>query len=232
MNITVTGILSYPNLHRAATLENYPNNPPKFRCTVLLKKGSDDLRKIESKIEQLKHNKWVDKVPLNFELKCLIDLNNDPVTENYVALKALNSEDNKPIVVDENGEEIITPAQCIAGTICQMSVSLYAYDKSGNGVSAGINGVMIMNTMGELGILGRDRLTVAEMFGNQSVPPFVEEDDTPFEPAAKKEYTMTDAAKKFGWHKRSDVSGEWDHDDLLLKNGYMLEVFQTNPTKW
>lgn len=227
MNITVTGILSYPSLHRASVLENFKNNPPKFRCTVMLEKDSDDLRKIYSKIEQLKHNKWGGDVPSNFELKCLLDLSKDPATENYMALKALNGENNKPIVVDENGEEIITPAQCVAGTICQMSVSLYAYDKSGNGVSAGINGVMIMNTMGELGVLGRDRLTVAEMFGSQPVPPFVEEDDTPFEPVAKKEYTMTDAAKKFGWHKRSDVSGDWDNDKLLLKNGYMVET-----TKW
>lgn len=226
MNITVTGILSYPNLHRATTLTNYPNNPPKFRCTVMLKKGSDDLLRVENAINQVGSNKWGVDFPPNFEVKCLVDLNKDPVTRDYMALKALNSEDSRPKVVDINREEIITPDKCIAGTMCQMSVSLYAYDKSGNGISAGINGVMIMDVIGELGVLGRDRLTVDEMFGNQTTP-----HSPPFTTtlAVSKEYEMTDSAKKFGWYKRVDVSGEWDNDELLLKNGYMVEVF---PIKW
>ncbi len=229
MNITVTGILSYPSLYRAVTLENYPNNPPKFRCTALLKKGSDDLRRVTNAIERLKKDKWPIEVPANFEVKCLIDMIKDPIAGNYVALKALNSEDDKPRVVDQNNEEIITPSQLKAGMRFQMSVSLYVYDKSGNGVSAGINGVKILDGMGELGLLGRGRLSDEEMFGGENSAP-------PLSPstavlAAKKEYTMTDAAKKFGWHKRSDVSGEWDNDNLLLENGYMIEVFTTK-TKW
>lgn len=225
MNLTVLGILSYPSLHRAVTLENYPNNPPKFRCTVLLKKGSDDLRKVESTIERLKQDKWAGEVPVNFEVKCLIDMAKDPIVGDYVALKALNSEDDKPRVLDQNGEEVIIPAQLIAGMRCKMSVSLYVYDKSGNGVSAGINGVKLQGGMGELGVLGRSRLSDEEMFGdNHSTSP------SPFSAEVPaKNYEMTDRAKKFSWHKRSDVVGEWDDDRLLLENGYMVEVFST---KW
>lgn len=227
MNITVSGILSYPNLHRAVTLENYPNNPPKFRCTVLLKKGSADLKKIENMLERLKQEKWKGKAPFNFELKCLIDLMNDPITNDYVALKALNSEDNKPRVLDQNGEEIITPSQLTAGMLCQMSVSLYVYTKSGNGVSAGINGVKLSGGMGELGLLGRGRLSDEEMFGpsSSSEPPFV------IEPVVKK-YIMTDTAKAFGWKERSDVTGNWNNDKLLIEHGYMIEAPTTVQYDW
>ncbi len=227
MNITVSGILSYPNLHRAVTLENYPNNPPKFRCTVLLKKGSADLKKIENMLERLKQEKWKGKAPFNFELKCLIDLINDPITSDYVALKALNSEDNKPRVLDQNGEEIITPSQLTAGMLCQMSVSLYVYTKSGNGVSAGINGVKLSGGMGELGLLGRGRLSDEEMFGpsSSSEPPFV------IEPVVKK-YIMTDTAKAFGWKERSDVTGDWNNDKLLIEHGYMIEAPTTVRSDW
>lgn len=232
MNITVSGILSYPNLHRAVTLENYPNNPPKFRCTVLLKKDSADLKKIENTLERLKQEKWKGKAPFNFELKCLIDLINDPITSDYVALKALNSEDNKPRVLDQNGEEILTSAQLTAGMLCKMSVSLYVYTKSGNGVSAGINGVKIMGGMGELGALGRARLSDEEMFGNQSALPLAVEDDAPFEPVAKKKYIMTDTAKAFGWNERSDVTGDWNNDKLLIEHGYMIEAPTTVRSDW
>ena len=219
MNITVSGILSYPTLHRASTLENYRNNPPKFRCTVLLKKGSADLQKVASKINQLKREEWGDNTPSNFELKCLLDLSEDPVTHNYVALKALNGEDDKPRVIDHNGEEVIMSSQCVAGLQCMMSVSLYVYTRSGNGISAGINGVKIMDAMGELGILGRDRLTDEQMFGNQLVnePPLRKKESKAF-----REFIMTKQAKEFGWHKRSDVTGEWDNDELLIDNGYMI----------
>jgi len=183
---------------------------------VLLKKGSVDLQKVEDAIEKLKRDKWGGDVPLNFEVKCLMDLNKDPVTHEYMALKALNSEDNKPRVIDQHGEEIITPAPCVAGLQCMMSVSLYAYDKSGNGVSAGINGVKIMDVMGELGVLGRDRLTDEEMFGNQP-----ERSSTVEKPKTFKKFIMTDAAREFGWEERSDVTGEWDDDELLIDNGYM-----------
>ncbi len=227
MNITVSGILSYPSLHRPVTLENYPNNPPKFRCTVLLKKDSADLKKIENEIDILKQEKWKGKSPFNFELKCLIDLINDPITSDYVALKALNSEDNKPRVLDQNGEEIITPSQLTAGMLCQMSVSLYVYTKSGNGVSAGINGVKLSGGMGELGLLGRGRLSDEEMFGpsSSSEPPFV------IEPVVKK-YIMTDTAKAFGWKERSDVTGDWNNDKLLIEHGYMIEAPTTVRSDW
>lgn len=227
MNITVSGILSYPNLHRAVTLENYPNNPPKFRCTVLLKKGSADLKKIENMLERLKQEKWKGKAPFNFELKCLIDLINDPITSDYVALKALNSEDNKPRVLDQNGEEIITPSQLTAGMLCQMSVSLYVYTKSGNGVSAGINGVKLSGGMGELGLLGRGRLSDEEMFGpsSSSEPSFVIE-------SVVKKYIMTDTAKAFGWKERSDVTGDWNNDKLLIEHGYMIEAPTTVRSDW
>ena len=214
MNITVSGILSYPTLHRASTLENYRNNPPKFRCTVLLKKGSADLQRVKSEIKQLKYEEWGDNVPLNFELKCLLDLAGDLVTYDYVALKALNGEDDKPRVVDQNGEEVIMSSQCVAGLQCMMSVSLYVYTRSGNGISAGINGVKIMDAMGELGILGRDRLTDEQMFGSHVIA-------EKKHPIAKQLMIMTDSAKEFGWNKRSDVTGEWDDDQLLISCGYM-----------
>lgn len=220
MNITVSGILSYPSLHKAVTLENYPNNPPKFRCSVLLKKGSEDHRRIEKAIETVKREKWGENIPSNFEIKCLTDLSHDTATKDYVVLKALNDESNRPRVIDQNGEEVISPALCTSGSKCMMSVSIYAYLKSGNGVSAGINGVKVSDIMGELGRLGRAQMTDDEMFGEQvqKVPqtPLVEQ------------FTMSERAFELDWFKRSDVTGEWDDDELLLKYGYMTKATQNN----
>lgn len=217
MNVTVTGILSYPNLHRAVALESFPNNPPMFRCTVLLKKDSNDLRRIENLIEQVKRDKWNDNVPSSFALKCLLYDVEDPTTQGYVSFKALSSQDNKPRVIDKKGEEIIMSDQCTPGIKCMMSASLYAYSKAGNGVSAGINGVKILGVMGELGPLGRGRLSDEEMFGGNHFNSNI----LLSEPAVIKKYTMTSEAKKLGWHNRSDVKGDWDNDQLLLVNGYM-----------
>lgn len=225
MNITVSGILSYPKLHRAETLEDFPNGPPKFRCSVMLRKDSVDLQKVRRVIEKLKQEKWGGDIPKHFDLKCLTNLGNDSATADYVALRALNNEYDKPRVIDQNGEDIISPAQCVAGLKCMMSVSIYAYSKSKavNGISAGINGVKIMETMGELGKLGRQALTNDEMFGGQSshsstktsVLAKVIDAETP------KQFTMTEKAIDLGWTKRSDVMGDWNDDQLLLDNGYM-----------
>lgn len=228
MNITVTGILSYPNLHRAVALENFPNNPPMFRCTVLLKKGSMDLSRVESLVERLKHDRWGNDIPSPFDLRCLIYTTKDPATQGYVAFKALSHQDDKPYVGDVDEKDIIVPSQCVPGHMCQMSASVYAYDKSGNGVSASINGVQISDVMGELGALGRDKLSVQEMFGGnrlESKASFVK-------PTAVKKYIMTDEAKKLNWNVRSDVKGGWDKDELLLTHGYMIEDVSTVRSEW
>lgn len=220
MKITVSGILSYPSLHKAVTLENYPNNPPKFRCSVLLKKGSEDHRRIEKAIEAVKHEKWGKNIPSDFEVKCLTDLSHDENVKDYIVLKALNDETNRPRVIDQNGEEVISPALCMSGLKCMMSVSIYAYSKSGNGVSAGINGVKISDIMGELGRLGRAQMTDDEMFGEQV-------QKSPQTPLVE-QFTMTEKAIELDWFKRSDVVGDWDNDELLIEYGYMTKTAQNN----
>lgn len=220
MNITVSGILSYPSLFKAVTAEGFPDGPPKFRCSVLLKKGSEDHRKVKKAIEKLKRERWRDNTPSKFDLKCLIDLSHIPETKNYVSLKALNDASTRPRVIDKNGEEIISPDRCVPGLECKMCVSLYTYDKAGGGISAGIHGVKILDVMGELGRLGRARLTDDEMFGEpvqkSPQPPLVEQ------------FTMTNEAIEFGWFKRSDVTGDWDDDEILLKAGYMTKATQND----
>lgn len=220
MDITVSGILSYPSLFKAVTAEGFPDGPPKFRCSVLLKKGSEDHLKIEKAIEKLKRGRWGDNIPSKFDLKCLIDLSHIPETKNYMSLKALNDASTRPRVIDGNGEEIISPDMCVPGLKCKMCVSLYTYDKAGGGISAGIHGVKILDVMGELGRLGRALLTDDEMFGEQvnkaPQPPLVEQ------------FIMTEKAIELDWFKRSDVTGEWNDDELLLEYGYMTKAKQND----
>ena len=224
-NITVRGILSYPSLLKAVSLANYPDNPPKFRCSVLLQKGSVDLQRLEQRINEIKQEKWKDKIPSDFEIKCLTDLSHDAATQNYVSLKALNDASSKPRVIDAAGEEVLLEELCVPGLECKMSVSIYAYSKSGNGISAGINGVKLLNTMGELGRLGRAQMSDDEMF----------DDDQSFTPVATEEqgqkvlssahfeeqFTMTEKAIEVGWLKRSDVLPTWN-DEQLIEHGYMI----------
>lgn len=200
------------------TAEGFPDGPPKFRCSVLLKKKSEDHRKVEKAIEKLKRERWGNNTPPRFDLKCLIDLSHIPETKNYVSLKALNDASTRPRVINKNGEEIISPDMCVPGLECKMCVSLYTYDKAGGGISAGIHGVKILDVMGELGRLGRARLTDDEMFGEQV-------QKAPQTPSVE-QFVMTEQAIEVGWFKRSDVIGEWNDDELLLKYGYMTKATQ------
>jgi len=210
MNITVSGILSYPNLHRAKTLKGYENNSPKFRCSVLLKKGSEDLLKIEQVIERVKLDKWDGSPPHNYDSKCLVDLLEDPVTKGYVALKALSDESSPPRVVDQNGEEILSQLDYVAGQKCMMSVSIYAFSSKGNGISAGINGVKILKGMGELGRLGRTQLSDDEMFGETNK--FSAKEEEP-------RLILTMKAGVTTLQQFADAG--WDHKDLI-DQGYAV----------
>ena len=208
-NLTLEGILSYPSLMKATSLENFPNNPPLFRCTVLLKRNSDGHHQLNQIINQLKLEKWSKELPAGFEVKCLIDMINDddPNMHEYIAVKALNQEFNRPRVIDQEGNEIIDASIIEAGKTCKMSISVYSYTKSGYGISAGINGVMIMNNMGELGKLGRIRLTDQQMFGNQFKPVV-----TPIT------YTMTEKAA--GVTQQAFIDAGWTNE-MLVQQGYM-----------
>ena len=213
-NITIDGILSYPSLMKPTTLESFPNNPSRYRCTVLIKRGSEHHQNVMMIIDQLKREKWSKGIPSRFEVKCIIDMihDDDLKMRQYIAIKALNSEFDRPRVIDQDGNEVIDVSILEPGRLCKMSASIYPYVKSGDGISAGINGVMIMKDMGELGRLGRNRLTDDQMFGRHI---------DSYLPVLTTHRIMTEKAVSVTYQQFIDNG--WT-DDLLVKHGYLSNL--------
>lgn len=228
--ITVEGILSYPQIFKAVKFKDKPTSEPRFGCSILVKNTDPVLHKLNALIEEVKRTKWPKGMPAGNNVYCLL-----PYTENnnYMVLRAYAKEEKRPIVMDINSEPIIDKSIAVAGKVAKMCVSVYAYD---DGITAGLEGVMILNEIGELGELGVARPTTEEMFGsdpnfvqhsgevfNGGIPTnYMPANQLPFAPVSPTPPVRTMTAKANGMtaeqFRLSDPA--WT-DELLIKHGYM-----------
>lgn len=231
--ITIRGILSYPHIFKAVPYQDKPSSELRFSCSVLIKNDDPVLHRINALIEEVKRTKWPKGMPTNKEVYCLVPYKEN---NNYTAIRANSKEEKRPAVIDINSEPIIDKSIAVAGKLARMCFDVYGYD---GGITGGLQGVMILNEIGELGELGVVRPTTEEMFGPD--PNFVQHsaqffDDgiptnhmpanqlpfapvVPNIPVSPPVPQMT--AKAAGATYQSFIDQGWN-DQLLIQHGYVL----------
>ncbi len=167
MQFKVKGIISYPNLFQARSIQ--PGDDPKYSCSVLLKKGDPQIAAVQTIIEQEKANAWPSGFPPNGKLfmkDCSVAFPSEPSIHGYMVVSGNARVDSKPAVVDMNTLPVIDPSLVYAGAVAWVAFNSFTYDQPVNkGVSAGLNAVMITGEMGELGRLD-GRPSVESMFAD------------------------------------------------------------------
>lgn len=160
-------ILSFPHVFQPRAFQQ--GQDPKYSCAGLIAKNDPQIAQVQALIEQEKANTFPSGVPANAKM-CLKDCaaeetyKADPRFHNYMVLGMYNSD--KPVIVDQNLQPLMDPAQVYAGGVAWVSVGIQGYNTQLNkGVGAYINGLM---PTGEEGPLGRidGRPTVEQMFGD------------------------------------------------------------------
>ncbi len=235
MDLTIEGIMSYPTLFKAASIASDPKSDPKFSCSVLVKKGDPQIVEIEKAIEVVKSAKWPKGMPdksVNYVLvDCRVEYPNEPEFSDYMVVRARSDETRRPVVCDVNHHDIIDPSKVIPGGKCKMAISIFAYTTMRGGVSAGLNGVLVLDGIGDLGKLGKT-LTKDQMFGQSdehasttsTEPPTEENGQESTEVSmVEKEYVpnVPIMTEKAGDNSYSDFTSEgWTHDQLV-DGGYV-----------
>lgn len=208
--LTIEGILSYPTIFKAEKFKNKPNSDPRFGCSVLIYREHNlQLGKIKSEIQIVQDVTWPQGMPSEYTGSCIKPYKDD---DKYLVFRAYAKEDNRPTVVDVNGEDITDPSIAVAGKMAKMCASIYTYD---DGITAGLEGVMILEEMGELGRLGVGKPTKEEMFGtmNQTSQP-------PVSGVIEERPSHIMTAKARGIPYQQFIDDGWS-DPQLIEQGYM-----------
>jgi len=232
MDLTIEGIMSYPTLFKAERIASDPKSSPKFSCSVLVKKGDPQIEVIEKAIDVVKSAKWPKGMPsksVNYVLiDCRVEYPNEPEFGDYMVVRARSDETRRPVVCDVNHHDIVDPSKVIPGGKCKMAISIFPFTTMRGGISAGLNGVLVLEGVGELGKLGKT-LTKDQMFGQSDEHASTEssteviEQESNETPVIEKEY-VTDSpimTEKAGNLEYSDfISEGWTHDELV-DGGYV-----------
>lgn len=157
--ITIGGILSHPQIFEAKKFKDKPESKPRFGCNIVIHKNDPQVDKIRAEVRSVEMKKWPKGMPKGYDVCCLKTFGEN---EDYMIFVAYAKEENRPDIMDRNGENIIDKSKAIAGSMAKMSAGVYAYDE---GITAGLEGVMLLSEMGELGRLGRGKPDKKEMFG-------------------------------------------------------------------
>lgn len=146
--VTPAGISSYANVHRPGKAMD-PSKPDQYSLTLLWDEKNPKLAKLRSAIEEVatakfgaKAKKMLESGQLKNPLRSGGD-KDDELYEGKVFLTARSNE--KPGIVDAEGEPPMTNDLVYSGCISRMDIWLYAFDKAGNkGVAAILNNVQFL----------------------------------------------------------------------------------------
>ena len=142
--------LSFPDLFVARPFK--AGDPPKFKATFLVPKDSPLVKEIEAAILAVAKEKWpkdhakvLASVRGNANRFCFQD--GDTKTydgyEGMMAFSAINKA--RPTVIDRDREPLTEgDGKPYAGCYVNAIVDIFAYDDSGNGISASLGGVQFV----------------------------------------------------------------------------------------
>lgn len=158
---------SYAHVHEPHAVEE--GQDKKYSVSILIPKSDKlTLSKIEAAVMAAtaagKSAKFAGKIPPNLKLPLRDGDAERPDNEEYEGMFFINaSSKNKPGIVDQDRNEIMSKEQFYSGCWGRASVNFYAFNVSGNkGIACGLNNLQFMEDGENLGGGGT---SAAEDFG-------------------------------------------------------------------
>lgn len=142
--------LSFPDLFTPRPFN--PGDVPKFKATFLVPKGDPQVKQIEAAILAVAKEKWpknADKIVAsirgNANKFCFQDGDNKAY-DGYEGMMAFSASNKvRPTVIDRNKIALTADdGRPYAGCYVNAIVEIFAYDNSGNGISASLGGVQFV----------------------------------------------------------------------------------------
>jgi hypothetical protein len=139
--------LSFPHLFVPTAFK--PGDPPKFKATLLVAKDDPQAQVIENAIKAVAKEKWGAKADAilksirgNPNKFCYQD-GDDKAYDGYADCMALTAGNKtRPLVIDADKSLLVeADGKPYAGCYVNVSIELFTYDNSGNGISASLGGV-------------------------------------------------------------------------------------------
>lgn len=139
--------LAFPALFTAEPFK--PGDVPKFKATFLIPKDSEQCEEVEQAIKAVAREKWgakadgiIKQIRGNPNKFCFQD-GDDRAYDGYQGMMALSAKNAlRPTVVDANKAPLVeADGKPFAGCYVHAVVDFFAYDNSGNGISASLMGV-------------------------------------------------------------------------------------------
>ena len=133
--------LSYCNVFKARAFQD--GDKEKYSVTLLIpKKDKKTLKKVKdainAEIDAGKESLWNGKEPKNM-WDPLRDGDDDDHVE-YSGMYFLNAKsDTKPVLLDEEGEELLDQSELYSGCWARASISFFAFNNKTKGVGVGLN---------------------------------------------------------------------------------------------
>jgi len=227
--MTVKGILSYPNLFQPKTFSE--DQKPKYSASLLIHKEDPQLKELYQVQNIEKANGFPSGFPINgkvFLKDCKDQYPEDTSLAPYMMLNCSARIENKPCVVDINLQPILDPALVYPGAEVWMQFNTFAFSHPMNkGVSASLNGILLTGNEGPLGRLDT-RPSVEQMFasvinqpGNGTqAPPNPQQTPVPAPPSVKDitrptELIMTAAANGSTYEQYKQAG--WSDDQMIAQ---------------
>lgn len=138
----VTGVVrfSYLNVFKPKAISEGADEKYSV-CLLIPKKDKVTLNKIKKAVDEAKAEKWKDKVPARLKLP-LRDGDEERADEHpeYEGMYFLNANSTrKPILLDEDNNEILDQTEMYSGCWGRASVNFFPFDTNGNkGVAVGL----------------------------------------------------------------------------------------------
>lgn len=140
--------LSYANIFKPKAMS--AGQPEKYSvCLLIPKKDKTQVKKIQAAIEEEK-KEWAErfgkgKIPAGLKSPLRDGDEEKDVEEHpeYAGMYFMNaSSESKPILFDQEGDEILDQSEIYSGCWARASVNLFSYDTNGNrGIGAGLNAI-------------------------------------------------------------------------------------------
>lgn len=131
--------VSFPSVFAPSA---YEKQDPKYSLTSIFESGTD-LSGLQAAVKEAAKDKWGADIPSNLKLPFhkgeKKDLKKYPEFKDTIFINMRSNVDRKPGIVDENAEPMADPSKFYGGCYAQAYVTVYAYDKMGNGVAFGLS---------------------------------------------------------------------------------------------
>ena len=150
MKIAIHGRLSFPDLFAPRPFK--PGDKPKYKATFLVPKDGPEHKKISEAIIAVAKEKWpkdwqkvVASIKGNANKFCFQD-GETKSYEGYEGMMAFSAGNTtRPLVLDRDKTPLTeADGRPYAGCHVVGSVEIFAYDNSGNGISASLRGVQFV----------------------------------------------------------------------------------------